>query len=139
MKFLKRHLVLKETRVGGRTRTLTIFSYLWLTLFAVAFVLLFVWVRLQVFKTGYEIVRLREERDRHAVQGRTLEMQLMNLTSLKHVDDKARQMRFAVPARDRMVFVTLSDDDTFLQNLRAFFASWFRPASPALPAPQRGQ
>ena len=105
MKFLNRHLVLKETRVNGRTRSLTIFSYMFLAFLAVALVLSYVWVRMEVLKNGYVIVRLRAERDRLANANRSLEVAFLNLTSLKHVDEKARQLNFTVLPKERVVFV----------------------------------
>ena len=109
MKFLNRHvllsLTLREKRVGSRMKPLTVFSYLGLALMGVVLVLAYLWIRMQVLKSGYEVDALRQKRDRLLNQNKQLEVAYMSKVSLSRVEKIARTMQFSVPPKERIYFI----------------------------------
>ena len=120
MKFLKRstllNLTLKEKRINGRTKSLTVFSYFGVAIVIVSFFLGYVGIRMQVLKTGYDILKLREQKDRLFNFNKHLEVEWMSLVSLTHIEDRGNSLSLLIPSKDKVIFVV----ETRLQKKRFF-------------------
>lgn len=115
-------MTLREKRVGSRVKPLTVFSYFGMAVMVGAFILAYVWVRLQVIQTGYEINKLREQRERISNINQHREVQLMALASLKSVEEKGRQMQLVMPTKDRIVFVVQQEAPSVWQSIKGMFS-----------------
>ncbi len=135
MKFLTQsyllNLTLKEKRVGGQVKSLTVFTYLRIAVVIVFFIMGYVWVHLQVIKTAYEVAKLRDQRERLINQKQHLEVELMSLASFKQVGTRgSSNLGLVVPSKDRVIFVVSSTKTNSLVDSLADKANLFKATQP---------